>query len=110
MMPIFTTFAWMASLAGQSPEAPPTPFDAALRCRAYAPLMRSVFAGMKVPAGGDLAVEVEAYWIARSKALGKAQGLDNAAIDMKTLVIPIKADDADATLAACLQGWAARAK
>lgn len=110
MTPALTTLTWLAALVGQSPAASTSAFDAALRCRAYAPVMRSVLAGMKVPAGGDLASDVEAYWTARSEALGKAAGFDSAAIEVKTLVIPIRAEEADATLSKCLEGWAARAK
>lgn len=47
----------------------------------------------------------EQYWQARTEELGRADGLAADSLSMKTLVIPIRQEDADATLSICLEQW-----
>lgn len=81
--------------SGVTPDPAPDPLATAMRCRAYAPVMSAI-------ASSERTRIFEAYWTARTEELGKAQGLSAAAVGMKTLIIPIKPDDARETLAACL--------
>lgn len=91
-------FALLALQAASTAAPAPTPLDAALRCRAYAPLA-SVFLAP------DDHRRFSDHWLKRTEELGRADGLGTDAVSMRTLVIPIKADDAESTLAACLEQW-----
>lgn len=90
--------ALLALLVGQVMPAPPTPLDAAMRCRAYAPVASVFLAPDDHRRFGD-------FWIKRTEELGREQGLGADAVAMRALVIPIRADDADATLSSCLEQW-----
>lgn len=91
------------AFAQSTPVATPSDFDRALKCRAYAPVMGALLSPAQTK-------KLVTYWTAKTEELGKAAGQTPQQVEMSTLLIPIKADDADAVLATCMQAWAADPK